>query len=120
MYPNEIEISTIIENPVLSKLLYSIKAFDRKHDTMIRRLDMENFEISLRFSWGNSIEINYYKIRNDDIQEIFNRLVVFMLDNNLLGREMIKLYIRRRFDTELLRIDEEDINKYLVLKELVD
>jgi len=120
MYPNEIEISTIIENPTLSKLLYSIKAFDRKYDIILHRLDIDNFEISLRFSWGNNIEISYYKVRNDDIQDIFNKIIIFMLDNELLGKEMIKMYTRYRFDTELLPINEEDINKYLVLKELID
>ena len=43
-----------------------------------------------------------------------------MLDNELLGKEMIKTYTRYRFSTELLHINEEDINKYLVLKELID
>lgn len=120
MYPDEIEILTTITNPTLSKFLYSVKSFNRAYDIIIHRLDMENFEIALRFSWGKNIEISYYKIRNDNIQEIFNRVIIFMLDSGLLDKEILKNYIKRRFDTELLPINQEDIDKYLVLKELVD
>lgn len=120
MYPDEIEILTTITNPTLSKFLYSIKSFNKSYDVIIHRLDNENFEIALRFAWGKNIEISYYKVRKDNIQEIFNRVVIFMLDSGLLDKEILKNYIRHRFDTELLHVNEEDIDKYLVLKELVD
>ena len=120
MYPDEIEILTTITNPTLSKFLYSIKAFNRAYDVLIHRLDNDNFEIALRFSWGKNIEISYYKVRNDNIQEIFTRAIIYMLDMELLDKGALDYYIKRRFDTELLHVNKEDIDKYLVLKELVD
>ena len=119
-YPDEIEIYTLITNPILSKLLYSIKSLNIASEIIIHRLDKENFEITLRFHQGKDIEINYYGIRNDNIQEIFNRVIIFMLDSKLLSRRTIEKYTRYKFDTELLCVNQEDIDKYLVLKELVD
>lgn len=125
-WAEEIETTATITNKFLAKFLYSAKNLGIITDTSIRifELSSQHFDISIKSleSYGKYSNFVSYFPDTDKIDDVFNDFIIRVLkeSNKTIPNKTLSRYERAQREENLLIIDTNRIESFLIMRELTN